>query len=298
MASYKTRLDINTKYLLGLTALLLTTMICAAFSFTGNDDFDVARQGIMLREIGHEILLHSGDSTSRVLPVKKVAENEYQIKFENDFTFQSDSLVNIIGRSLAKNNLAHNYIVNVLNCTGKDIIFGYAIFKNKKDNIVPCKGRKQPKGCYLVTIKFQSNSISTPQKGLLIGGIPLLAFIGLVISRSVKTRKSKPENTGVEKDSFEIGKTLFKPQKRQLIHAITTIELTAKESKLLLIFAQSPNIIIERSRLQKEIWEDEGVIVGRSLDMFISKLRKKLESDPTIRLVNIHGKGYRLEVGE
>jgi len=69
-----------------------------------------------------------------------------------------------------------------------------------------------------------------------------------------------------------------------------------KENKILLILAQSPNTVIERARLQKEIWEDEGVIVGRSLDMFISKLRKKLEIDPSIQLVNIHGKGYRLEV--
>jgi DNA-binding response OmpR family regulator len=65
---------------------------------------------------------------------------------------------------------------------------------------------------------------------------------------------------------------------------------------LLLIFALSPNETIERTRLQKEIWEDEGVIVGRSLDMFISKLRKKLEFDPNINIVVIRGKGYKLEI--
>jgi len=65
----------------------------------------------------------------------------------------------------------------------------------------------------------------------------------------------------------------------------------------LLIFALSPNEMIERSRLQKEIWEDEGVIVGRSLDMFISKLRKKLELDPNCKIVAIRGKGYKLEIG-
>jgi DNA-binding response OmpR family regulator len=53
---------------------------------------------------------------------------------------------------------------------------------------------------------------------------------------------------------------------------------------------------MERSRLQKEIWEDKGVIVGRSLDMFISKLRKKLEFDPNINIVVIRGKGYKLEI--
>jgi DNA-binding response OmpR family regulator len=74
------------------------------------------------------------------------------------------------------------------------------------------------------------------------------------------------------------------------------IELTGTETRVLLIFAASPNETIERSRLQKEIWEDEGVIVGRSLDMFISKLRKKLELDPNIKIVVIRGKGYKLEI--
>lgn len=75
-----------------------------------------------------------------------------------------------------------------------------------------------------------------------------------------------------------------------------TIDLTGTENRVLLIFASAPNEVIERTRLQKEIWEDEGVIVGRSLDMFISKLRKKLEVDPDIKIVVIRGKGYKLEI--
>jgi DNA-binding response OmpR family regulator len=75
-----------------------------------------------------------------------------------------------------------------------------------------------------------------------------------------------------------------------------TIDLTRTETRLLLIFALSPNETIARSRLQKEIWEDEGVIVGRSLGMFISKLRKKLELDPNINIVVKRGEGYKLEI--
>jgi DNA-binding response OmpR family regulator len=89
---------------------------------------------------------------------------------------------------------------------------------------------------------------------------------------------------------------LFNVQQRQLITSKRTIDLTGTETRLLLIFALSPNETIERKRLQKEIWEDEGIIVGRSLDMFISKLRKKLELDPNINIVVIRGKGYRLEL--
>jgi hypothetical protein len=293
---YISLLNMKTKHLFTLACVLFAAIICVAFTFTGNDDFDLAKQEILLRNIGHQILLHSGDSMSRVMPVKKVAENEYQIRFENEFTFQSDSLVKIISRSLEKNNLSRNYIVNVLNCSGKGVVFGYAILENEKENIVPCRGRKQPKTCYVIDLKFQRAPIITPQKGFLVGGVPLLAFIGLFISRSVKKRKSGAEDSTAESDILKISQTLFDPKKRQLAHGDTTIELTAKENKLLLIFAHSPNIIIQRSRLQKEIWEDEGVIVGRSLDMFISKLRKKLEIDLSIKLVNIHGKGYKLEV--
>ncbi len=93
-----------------------------------------------------------------------------------------------------------------------------------------------------------------------------------------------------------LGSALFDARNRKLIINEKTTDLTGTESRLLLIFALSPNETIERSRLQKEIWEDEGVIVGRSLDMFISKLRKKLEFDPSIKIVVIRGKGYKLEI--
>jgi DNA-binding response OmpR family regulator len=76
-----------------------------------------------------------------------------------------------------------------------------------------------------------------------------------------------------------------------------SVDLTATESRVLRIFAESPNAVIKRNRIQKEIWEDEGVIVGRSLDMFISKLRRKLEMDERVKIVVIRGVGYRLEVG-
>jgi|GEM_PF-6961396 len=54
------------------------------------------------------------------------------------------------------------------------------------------------------------------------------------------------------------------------------------------------NKTIERGRLQKEIWEDIGIIIGHSPDMFRSKLRKKMESDPNINIFVIRSKGYKL----
>jgi hypothetical protein len=282
------------KYLWGVILLSFISVICAAFIMTGSDDFDIARREVLLRRIGDELLTQSGDSKSRVLPVKKIAENEYQISFENEFTFLPDSLVNTTRRLLAKDPLASDYVVNVVNCGNSSVAYGYAIAKNKKDDIVACRGRMQPRGCYMINITFKPTGINTAKNGYLLGSLPFLAFVGFIFFRSVKPRKAAPgaQHTGI----LTFGSVLFNTQERQLVINKNTIDLTGTETRLLLIFALAPNQPIERSQLQKEIWEDEGVIVGRSLDMFISKLRKKLELDPNTNIVVIRGKGYKLEV--
>jgi hypothetical protein len=282
------------KYLFGFLSVSLIAVILLAFTNNDRDDFDSATREVLLRKIGHELLLQSGDKTSRVLPVKKISENEYQISFENEMTFQPDSLVNLTKRVLSKDPLADDYIVNVLNCGNASVAYSYAVSKNKKDDIVACIGRRQPKACYLVNIKFKPTGINTAKNGYLLGGLSLLALVGFMALRSGKSLKVVPENT--HSDMLPLGSLMFDVKNRKLILNETITDLTATESRVLLIFARSPNEIVERSRLQKEIWEDDGVIVGRSLDMFISKLRKKLEIDPNIKIVVIRGKGYRLEL--
>ncbi len=292
------------KYLWGWIILPVISIICVAFSMTGNDDFDFARREILLRRIGHEILLQSADSTSRVLPVKKIAENEYQISFENAFTFKPESLVYTTQRLLAKDPLATDYVVNVLDCANASVAYGYAISKNKKDDIVACKGRRQPIACYIINIKFKPTGIITAKNRYLLGSLPVLAIIGFLFLTAAKTKRALPEvqetftqeTVTQETGTFNLGSMLFDSQNRKLMINGMTIDLTRTEARVLHIFALSPNEAIERSRLQKEIWEDEGVIVGRSLDMFISKLRKKLEFDTNVKIVVIRGKGYKLEI--
>lgn len=282
------------KYIFGLIMLLFISAIGTAFSLEDSDDFAIARREILLRRIGHELLLQSGDKTSRVLPVKKIAENEYQIRFENEFAFQTDSLVNITQRLLAQDPLAQDYVVNVVNCENTNVAYGYAISENKKDDIVPCKGRKQPKACYMINIKFKPLGIyTTKNKYFLVGGLSFLAFVGFIFFRSAKPKVTLLNDST---SLFTLGSVVFDAKNRKLLINEKTLDLTGTETRLLLIFALSPNETIERSRLQKEIWEDEGVIVGRSLDMFISKLRKKLEYDPNVQIVVIRGKGYKLNI--
>ena len=261
---------------------------------SGRDDFVIARREVLLRRIGDELLLQSGDGKSRVLPIKKITENEYQISFENKLTFQPDSLVNTTRRLLAKDPLIGDYVVNVLDCDKASVAYGFAISGNIKDDIVPCRGRVQPTACYMINIKLKPINTYTSKKVYLLGGLPFLALVGFIFLRSNKPRRTLPDSQFAS--VFTLGQALFDAKNRKLLINGKTINLTGTETRLLLIFVTSPNETIERSRLQKEIWEDEGVIVGRSLDMFISKLRKKLEFDPNIKIAVIRGIGYKLEI--
>lgn len=284
----------RSRYVYGSLLLLSICIVFGSFSINSTDDFDFAKREVLLRRVGHELLLQTGDSTSRVLPIEKVAENEYQIRFEHDFSFQPDSLVNTTRRLLAKDPFAVDYIVRVLKCGNSNVAYSYSISKNKKDDIIACIGRVQPSACYMINIKFKPTGIHTTKNSYLLGSLPILAIVGFIFLRAVKSRKTtaKDQSTKI----FNLGSVLFYAKERQLIIHDRTIDLTGTEARLLLIFASSPNETIMRSRLQKEIWEDEGIIVGRSLDMFISKLRKKLELDPRINIVVIRSKGYKLEI--
>ncbi|RCH56199.1 transcriptional regulator [Mucilaginibacter hurinus] len=283
------------KYLLVLL-LLPVAVICLAFGITDTGEYDKARREVLLRRIGHELLLHAGDSTSRTLPVEKIDDDEYQVRFEHEFAFKPESLVKITRRLLAKDAFTQDYVVNVLNCSNASVAYGYAIAGNRKDDIVTCKGRIQPKACYIVNVKFKPKGVDLATTGYILGGLPFLAFVGFMLFKAVKPQPVVNDSRATNK--FSLGTVLFDAGQRQLMLENQTIDLTGTETRLLRIFALSPNQTIARSRLQKEIWEDEGVIVGRSLDMFISKLRKKLEMSSTINIVVVRGKGYRLEVGD
>jgi hypothetical protein len=208
--------------------------------------------------------------------------------------------VQIIDRIIRSNQLPADYIVQVTEPKSNKVIFGYAILNNGQQNIVPCRGRNQPAVPYSIQITFKDKPFAAGS-WLIAAGVALLglvAFMAWRIKRKpVITDTGKEDETTSAANSFSIGTYLFYADTQRLVYNNEEIILTSKEAKLLRIFAEAPNQIIDRNRLQKEVWEDEGVIVGRSLDVFVSKLRKRLEQDPAIKIVSIHGKGYKLEIG-
>ena len=76
------------------------------------------------------------------------------------------------------------------------------------------------------------------------------------------------------------------------------INLTRKEADLLKLLCESRNVILKRETALKAVWGDDDYFIGRSMDVFITKLRKHLKDDPRISITNIHGTGFKLEINE
>ncbi|MCM1140175.1 MAG: response regulator transcription factor [Muribaculum sp.] len=108
------------------------------------------------------------------------------------------------------------------------------------------------------------------------------------ILRRVKGKKDR------EVTMYRIGKFTFDTQKQVLVSGDSTQKLTTKESELLALLCTHINDILERNYALKAIWVDDNYFNARSMDVYITKLRKLLKGDPSIEIINIHGKGYKL----
>jgi hypothetical protein len=149
-----------------------------------------------------------------------------------------------------------------------------------------------------------------PLINVVYGGMLVMLGVILLIGRFRKNLKPVPvpdQNHVIIKESLikdtvpelaALGKFSFNVKGQHLLLGSEVISLTDKECKVLELLHKNFGELIPRETLMQEIWINEGVITGRSLDMFVSKLRKKLSGDPELRITNIHGKGYKLEIAE
>ena len=98
-----------------------------------------------------------------------------------------------------------------------------------------------------------------------------------------------------EAQEFEIGTYHFDYNKQRLVSPTgEESKLTTKENELLYLLCKNKNGVMERSFALKAIWGDDNYFNGRSMDVYIAKLRKHLKDDPKVEIINIHGRGFKL----
>lgn len=116
----------------------------------------------------------------------------------------------------------------------------------------------------------------------------LLAKLKAVIKRSAD------KNVNMHQKEFDIGKYHFNYDHRTIQIQDIEHKLSPKEADLLKLLALHLNELLPRQKALKEIWGDDNYFNARSMDVFITKLRKYLKDDPSLDIINIHGKGFRL----
>lgn len=115
-----------------------------------------------------------------------------------------------------------------------------------------------------------------------------------VLKRTGKQKRGEPTP-----DVIQIGSFSLDHKNLMLTYADGTQQkLTAKEAKILRILGMSANRVMERELVLNAVWGKDDYFTGRSMDVFITKLRKYLSLDPKIKIVNIHGVGFKLEIEE
>ncbi|MBP9153087.1 MAG: winged helix-turn-helix transcriptional regulator, partial [Flavobacteriales bacterium] len=250
--------------------------------------------------IGHQILLRLGDRSSRVLPIEKNGET-YRIRFESEFGFNPESLAATIDSIIATTRIAKSYIVEFKSCESDLVVHSYEIGISENSNVIACTERDQPKACYnlLITLLKPSTTSSSSEviasandnqtnTYIVLAALLVCVLLPMIAVRFMMNKKteSQPE---VDLNIIPIGEYKFNKRKMELWFKEERIELTSKECDLLQLLCDSTNNTVERETILKMVWGDEGDYVGRTLDVFISKLRKKLEGDSNVKITNIRG---------
>ncbi|MCK5638530.1 MAG: winged helix-turn-helix transcriptional regulator [Flavobacteriaceae bacterium] len=282
-----------TKYFFrSFTILVIFTCILSCSSERTEEFSGIVK--VSLRDVGHRLLLANQDSTSLVLPVVMLDKLKYQLSFEKHLSIEPNSLVAIVKSSFQKAGLPQDYLVEVIQCKDEEVAYSYEIKLSQENDIIPCRGRILPNACYIINVRFANTpkTITSNSRFLYLLALGFLLLVAFVFYK----RKNKGI-LGIKDEKYtSIGSFQFYPGQNKLIKEAVEISLSKKECDLLAIFIAKPNQIIKRDELTKRVWEDHGVIVGRSLDTYISKLRNILREDSSIKISNVHGVGYKLEI--
>jgi hypothetical protein len=263
------------------------------------NNFEQQHMKVLLRMVGHEFLLQIGDSSSQVLPIEKI-EGRYRIQFERDFTIEPDLLSVIASRVFEKNNVRNGYIMEVEACDSNQVVYSLEYDPLTNGNLIPCKSRSLANDCYFfyftilnnVPVEKNIKQVTSESSWVIYISLGFVIFVALMFLFRKKKKLASPYNS----NWVSIGEYYFDKKNMKLIFRGVEEGLSGKESDLLELFYSNKNKTLEREYILNTVWNDEGDYIGRTLDVSVSKLRKRLREDSTVKIINIRGVGYRFVI--
>lgn len=247
------------------------------------------RTELAVRGIGDQLLQQVGDAHTPVPPVEYLDGSILRLGFSTALAIQPDSLVSLALQKIDE-SLATQFIVNVREAGSEKVVYAFEIDR-KEEHEIPCLGRALIAGNYHIDFHFYGQSQAASDYQLSMMGVAGFALLFLAFQGFTDREKDSAPDERLKAGGFEIDR-----QQACLYFEGEPIQLTNKELKLATLLFENVGSLVTRDYLTEQIWAKEGVVTGRSLDMFISRLRKKLTINPLVKIINQHGKGYVLVV--
>ncbi len=248
---------------------------------------------LALRKTADNLLRLSGDSTSRIPAIEKTEGSTWQLQLNQSFSYER--LPELLHEAFEMHQIRQPYDVKVRRCSDGMIDLGYNYLEFSDNAKVACQGRDMPEGCHFIELSFLKTAKTTPV-WFLMSLIVVLVLWGIAAWWYFLKNKNKTE-LPLDKDMvwLKFGNSKLDTSNQLLVCGENQYSLTYRETKLLQLFAANFGKLLEREFILQMVWADEGVLVGRSIDVFVSRLRKKLAGDPSLAIIVVHGLGYRLE---
>lgn len=279
-------------YLLSTRRLLILVLSCiATTTFAANSDEFGNKVNLALRQTGDALLLHDGDSTSVIPPVSQNGTNEYVLEMKNGFSYRE--LPHFLEKAFEDYEIEQPYDLMVRSCETGLLVLGYNKAAAERDSVA-CRERLPDISCATIHVRFtpQESKKEKSLAGLAWLLVPAAGLGGIFLFR----KKEMHPQEEVADSGIKLGNYRFDVPNQKLSLGEEEFELTFRESKLLNYFATHANEVLKRDTILAAVWEDEGIVVGRSLDVFISRLRKILKADDSVAIKTVHGVGYRMEI--
>ncbi len=288
--------------------IVFIVSVLSLFSQGGFAQTESAHAEVAVRMMGHQILLNAGDSTSLVLPIEH-SNQTFRIQFATDFSFSPNELMNTVDSIAKAAKIAQKYRVEVVQADSEKIVYSSEVSTaSDSASIVPCQGRQFDKAAYSVLftivepfdqaeIAQSENEVqqhATTESNGSLTFLWILAALILFAGGIFWWKKNHSSEEEKVSETVQIGRYRFDERNMKLFLNNNHVDLTSKETDLLKLLYSSVNNTLERDEILKVVWGDEGDYVGRTLDVFISKLRKKISEDENVRIVNVRGVGYKL----
>ena len=283
------------KHVLSVFLVAAWTVVSVAQVQNPSDKSEI----VAMRLIGHKLLSCIGDDSSRVSTISQ-NDQSYTIAFEQSLSINPTDLELIVSEVISTHHIADDYWVEVFSCPNRELQHSYQVGP-LLGTILTCAGRIMPTGCYEVVVNLYTPEDDTMSITPMMTYIPLLLIlvIGIISMYQWRAnRMSLAPAQQVDRELITIGESTFDKKNMQLSHKEETINLSHKETELLYLLHCSANTPVERTEILRAIWDDEGDYVGRTLDVFISRLRKKLQADQSIKIMNIRGVGYKMLISD